>query len=90
MNTINYVIAYNSVATRQKSWVVSVGVDPAAPDDDFSRTVRGSNRIKNAHQFTQEFAEQMLPKVREVHRDAWIERADGSRINPGEGHTDAL
>lgn len=86
---MNYVIAYNSVASRQKCWVVGVGVD-RAPGDECGRTIRGSSRIKNAHQFTHEFAEQTLPKVREVHRDAWIERADGSRINPNEGHPDAL
>lgn len=85
---MNHVIAYNSI-TGLKMWVVEVGVDPA-PGDEFGRNIRGSNRLKNAHHFTPEFALESLPRVREVHRDAWIEQANGREIDPAAGHSDAL
>lgn len=62
-------------------WVVEIGNDPT-PGDEFGRNVRGSNRLKNAKVFMPDEAETLLYKVRQVHRDAWIERADGSRIQP--------
>ena len=65
----------------------AIGVDPA-PGDEFGRSVRGCTKVTNAHQFTPEDALRMLPKVREVHRDSWIEKADGSRIDPDAGHSD--
>lgn len=75
------IIAYNAAATGLKMWAVEVNPD---------RNIRGSNRLKDARRFTPEVALKLLPYVRQIHRDAWIERADGSRINPSEGHSDAL
>lgn len=80
---MNHVICYKSAATGIKMWVVEIGIDPAH-GDEFGRNIRGSNSVKNAHHFAPEFAETSLPQVREVHRDAWIERADGTRIDPDE------
>lgn len=80
---MKHVIRYNSTITNRRMFVESIGPDPT-PGDEFGRHVLGCTQLANAHQFTPEFALEMLPKVREVHRDSWIERADGSRIDPNE------
>ena len=76
-----YVIVYNSATTGLKMCVTLVGADPE-PGDEFGRNIQGSNKFKNAKTFTHAVALEMLPKVREVHLDAWIMRADGTSIPP--------